>query len=84
MACVDDVAGALPSGGTSVNDVPIRVIMRDGNPLVLNTRSALALQQAGIPRSLWNVVNLTGDAAAEARLSLPLSAMAWITPVSAQ
>lgn len=66
---IDDVAGALRSGAMPAKDVPIQVIVRDGNTLILNTRSALALEQAGIPRSAWNVVNMTGDAAAEARLA---------------
>jgi hypothetical protein len=66
---VDDVAAALKSGAMKPADVPIEYIVRDGNTLILNTRSAQALEQAGIPRSQWNVVNSTGDAAAEARLT---------------
>jgi hypothetical protein len=41
--------------------VPINVIVRDGNTLILNTRSAQALTRAGIPRDSWNVINRTGD-----------------------
>jgi hypothetical protein len=66
---IDDVAGALRSGSMKAGDVPIEYIVRDGNTLMLNTRSAQALQQAGIPRSQWNAVNMTGNAAAEARLT---------------
>lgn len=66
---IDDVAGALQSGELSPADVPIEVINRNGNSLILNTRSAQALERAGIPRSEWNVVNVTGNPAAEARLS---------------
>jgi hypothetical protein len=66
---IDDVAGAIRSGELSPEDVPIEAINRDGNTLILNTRSAQALERAGIPRSEWNVVNVTGDSAAEARLS---------------
>lgn len=66
---IDDVAGALRSGAMSAKDVPVQVIVRDGNTLILNTRSALALEQAGVPRSAWNVVNVTGDPAAQARLA---------------
>ena len=40
-----------------------------GNKLILNTRSAQALERAGIPRSQWNPVNMTGNAAAEKRLT---------------
>ena len=43
------------------SEVPIDFIVRDGNKLILNTRSAQALEAAGIPRSQWNVVNRTGQ-----------------------
>ncbi|MHC1768190.1 MAG: toxin TcdB middle/N-terminal domain-containing protein [Verrucomicrobiia bacterium] len=66
---VEDVAAALRSGQMGAADVPIEYIVRDGNTLILNTRSAQALEQAGIPRAQWNAVNATGDAAAEARLT---------------
>ena len=60
---------ALRSGELKPGDVPIQYIVRDGQALILNTRSAQALEQAGIPRSQWYAVNMTGDAAAEARLA---------------
>jgi hypothetical protein len=66
---VDDVAAALKSGNLKPSDVPIDYITRNGNTLILNTRSSQALTQAGIPRSQWNAVNRTGDAAFEARLT---------------
>ena len=66
---VPDVADALRSGQLQPADVPVQYIVRDGNTLILNTRSAQALEQAGIPRSQWNAVNVTGDAAAEGRLT---------------
>jgi hypothetical protein len=66
---IADVSQALRTGAMSVDDVPIEYIIRDGNTLILNTRSAQALTRAGIPRSQWRAVNMTGDAAAEARLS---------------
>lgn len=69
---VDDVAKALTKGKMSVDDIPIEYIVRDGDTLILNTRSSQALQRAGIPRSQWRAVNMTGNAAAEARLSAQL------------
>jgi RHS repeat-associated protein len=66
---IGDVANELESGVLSPDDVPIQVIVRDGNTLILNTRSALALEEAGIPRSEWVLDNVTGDPGAEARLS---------------
>ena len=69
---VDDVASDLQSGAMSPADVSIQVIQRDGNTLILNTGSAVALTRAGIPRSLWVVQDMTGDADAELRLSAQL------------
>jgi len=69
---VADVAAALKSGVLAAIDVPVQYIIRNGNTLMLNTRSAQALEQAGIPRTNWNAVNMTGDAAAEARLTAQL------------
>lgn len=66
---VDEVANALRSGTLHPGDVPIEYAVRDGNTLILNTRSAMALEKAGIPRSNWNAINVTNDAAAQARLS---------------
>jgi hypothetical protein len=65
---IDDVAGTLRSGALSPKDVPIDVIVRDGNSLVLNTHSPHALIRAGVPRS-WNVIDRTGQAANESRLT---------------
>lgn len=63
---VDEVANALGSGSLHPADVPIEYAVRDGNTLILNTRSAMALEKAGIPRSNWNAINVTSDAAAQA------------------
>ena len=66
---IDDVAGDLRSGALTAKDVPIDVIVRDGNTLILNTRSSQALIRAGVPRSGWNVIDRTGQAAFESRLT---------------
>lgn len=58
---IDDVAQGLRSGSLTPADVPIDVVVRDGNTLLLNTRSSQALTRAGIPRSQWAIVNRTGD-----------------------
>lgn len=84
---VEEVAAALRSGELKASDVSIQYVVKDGNTLILNTRSAQALEQAGIPRSQWNAVNVTGDAAAEARLAgqlqrnnLPSQGTPTVTP----
>lgn len=66
---VDDVAAALRSGSMKPSDVPIDYIMRDGRPLILNTRSSQALEAAGVPRSQWNAVNRTGQDFYEGQLN---------------
>jgi RHS repeat-associated protein len=70
---IDDVARAIRSGDLAPSDVPIQYVVRDGNTLILNTRSAQALARAGVPRSDWSGINMTGVPAAEARLSAQLS-----------
>lgn len=44
-----------------MSDLPVEYIVRDGNTLILNTRTSQALTQAGIPRMQWNAVNRTGN-----------------------
>jgi hypothetical protein len=66
---IDDLAAELRSGELTASDVPIQLINRGPHALILNTRSAQALIRASIPRSAWSVVDMTGDAAAELRLS---------------
>lgn len=54
-------------------NLPIEYINRDGNILILNTRSSQALTQAGIPRNLWNAIDRTGDSLFEELLDGQLS-----------
>ncbi|AVK84465.1 hypothetical protein C3943_13235 [Lysinibacillus sp. B2A1] len=58
---VDDLVDALRNGEIKPSQVPIDYIEREGNTLILNTRSSIALTQAGIPRNQWNAVNRTGN-----------------------
>jgi RHS repeat-associated protein len=58
---VEQVAAALRSGAMKASEVPINYIVRDGETIILNTRSAKALELAGIPRSQWNGINQTGN-----------------------
>ncbi len=59
---ISDVAGQLRAGTMSAADVPVQVVTMDGNTLIVNTRSSLALSQAGIPQSSWNLIDMTGNA----------------------
>jgi hypothetical protein len=69
LQAIDEVAGASRSGAMSPKDIPINVVVRDGNTLITNTRSAQALTRAGIPRESWNVINRTGDSLYDRLLS---------------
>jgi RHS repeat-associated protein len=66
---VDQVADALRRGVMHPRMVPVDYIIRDGRTLILNTRSAQALTEAGIPRSQWAGANRTGNPAFESRLT---------------
>ena len=55
------------------SEVPIEYAYVDGHPIILNTRSAHALEQAGIPRSQWVTENVTNNSEAMARLMDQLS-----------
>jgi filamentous hemagglutinin len=69
---VSDIASQLRAGTLSPSDVPIQTIKIRGNNVVINTRSSLALAQAGIPQSQWRIVDMTGDAATEAAIAARL------------
>jgi len=66
---VADVAADLRAGRLTPEDVPVNVIVRRGRTLILNTRSAQALEQGGVPRSAWRTVDQTGDRVFERRLN---------------
>jgi RHS repeat-associated protein len=67
---IEDLVGAIRAGHINPSDIPVNYIVRPGgNTLILNTRTAQALEQAGIPRSQWNAVNQTGNADFERLLS---------------
>lgn len=65
---IADVAGQLRAGTLAVGDVPVQTISLGGNQLIVNTRSALSLMQAGISQSEWAIADMTGDAALEAQI----------------
>jgi RHS repeat-associated protein len=66
---IDNVSGALRNGALSPADLPIDVVVRNGQTFILNTRSSVALTRAGIPRNEWNTMNRTGMSLYENLLS---------------
>jgi hypothetical protein len=59
---IGEVAAGLRSGAINPSQLPVDVIIRNGQMLALNTRSALALLRGGIDASKWTIINRTGDA----------------------
>ena len=57
---IDDLVDAIKSGKIDIKDLPVEYINRDGNTLILNTRTSQALTQSGIPRSDWHTIDRTG------------------------
>lgn len=70
---IDDLVNVISTGKVNAADLPVEYIVRDGNTLILNTRTSRALTQAGIPRSQWNAVNRTGNNLSEELLTAQLS-----------
>lgn len=66
---IDDLVNAINKGKVNVADLPVEYIIRDGNTLILNTRTSQALAQAGIPRSEWSVINRAGNSLFEELLT---------------
>jgi RHS repeat-associated protein len=69
---ISSVSSQLRSGALSPEDVTVGVVVLNGNPLVVNTRSAIALQRAGIPMSEWNLIDQSGDTGAIQRVAAQL------------
>jgi hypothetical protein len=66
---ISELAQDLRGGVMAPEQVPVEYIVRDGNPLIVNTRSALALQRADIPQSGWNLIDRTGVPEVETRIT---------------
>lgn len=48
--------------------VPVKVVIRDGHEVIFNTRSSAALERALIPREEWTIEDVTGNPRFEYRL----------------
>jgi hypothetical protein len=66
---IDDVADMLRKGTLKPSDIPLEYATQGGQTLILNTRSAESLRRAGIPRELWQGIDVSNDPAALARLA---------------
>ena len=69
---LDDLVNAIKDGTINPSAIPVEYIVRDGNVLILNTRTAHVLTKAGIDRTAWNIINKTGNPISEELLTNPL------------
>jgi filamentous hemagglutinin len=61
ISTVDDMATAISNGLISPSQLPVDyVVTSNGTQLILNTRTSVALNSAGVPQSQWFGVNQTG------------------------
>lgn len=84
---IDDLADAIKSGLIKSNQIQLDYIVRDGNKLILNTRTSQSLIRAGVPRSAWVGINRTGNLFYEQLLTNQLirnglTSSGWINPIS--
>ena len=69
---INELSDALRSGTVQASRIPVNIIVRNENTLILNTRTVQALERGGIPRSLFNVIDRTGDEFFEKALDVQL------------
>jgi hypothetical protein len=65
---IDDLSSAITSGKVSVSSIEIHTGTVNGQEYIMNTRSAVALQRAGVPVEDWKIVNKNKDDEAMGRL----------------
>lgn len=71
---IDQVAEQLRNGTLKPSEVPIDYVTNpDGSTVMANTRSAQALERAGIPRDQWVGNDITGDPEAAGRVEAQLA-----------
>jgi len=66
---IGSLAAKIRNGTISPSSVTVNYVVRDGSGLIANNRSALALLRADVPQSEWNLVDMTGNAAWETRIT---------------
>jgi len=57
---VEDLTNAIKTGKIDPADIEVNYVIKDGVPVIDNTRTSTALENAGVPRSEWNGINQTG------------------------
>ena len=70
---VDEVADEPRAGVLTPADVEVNYVRRGGYVLLLDSRSAMALELAAVPRTDWLGIDRTGDPFFEALVSQQLA-----------
>jgi RHS repeat-associated protein len=60
ITTIDDLANAIKNGDVLVENIPVQYVVRNGENVILNTRTSAALNRAGIPMEEWHGVDVTG------------------------
>jgi hypothetical protein len=71
---IGDVAADLRAGKIGATQLPIDVVVRNGETIGLNTRSMLTLRRAGIQPGDWTINDMTGVTVIERLLTQRLAA----------
>ncbi|WP_189343806.1 MULTISPECIES: RHS repeat-associated core domain-containing protein, partial [unclassified Mesorhizobium] len=72
ITTIDSLVSAIKDGKVAVSKLSVEYGVIDGKGYMLNTRTAIALERAQVPRSQWNLVDITKDKDAMARLRAQL------------
>lgn len=57
---MQDLTNAIKTGKIKPSDLQVDFVMKNGKPVIANTRTSTALTNAGVPQAKWNGVNKTG------------------------
>ncbi|HYL99231.1 MAG TPA: hypothetical protein VEZ90_09770, partial [Blastocatellia bacterium] len=61
MRTINDLAEGITTRVVDPQRIPVNFVVREGNALMLNTRTVTALERAGVPRNTFNAIDRTGD-----------------------
>jgi hypothetical protein len=61
ITTVDDLAAAIRNKTINPSQVPVDYVVVEGKEVILNTRTSVALEEAGVPKSEWYGTNRTGQ-----------------------
>ncbi|MER9651726.1 hypothetical protein [Mesorhizobium sp. M0199] len=73
ISTIGDLVSAISSGKVRATDIAVEIGNLNGKSYIMNTRTATALERAGIPRSQWSLIDKTKDKAAMDRLRAQLA-----------